>query len=134
MYSDEIDKFILMAPSKSVAGDSSAPIQPGAPVPKPKFQICRCGHQRGRSMAKSASPLPRFPYFSEESAGGDDDEGYRTPTSPRSRIPPAKECPPAPKKPAAVRRSRKRKEGIEICEIGEIGEIVIASREKNAKL
>ncbi|KAG1339221.1 hypothetical protein COCNU_04G015270 [Cocos nucifera] len=39
-----------------------------------------------------------------EAAAAKDDDGYQTPTSPRHRIPPAIECPLAPKKPTMPKR------------------------------
>ncbi|KAG0466481.1 hypothetical protein HPP92_018061 [Vanilla planifolia] len=47
--------------------------------------------------------------YEEERA--DDEEGYRTPTSPSHRIPPMARCPPPPKKLASVSRCRKRSKG-----------------------
>lgn len=43
-----------------------------------------------------------------EAVAANDDGGYQTPTSPRHRIPPAIECPPAPKKPNTRQRWRCR--------------------------
>ncbi|CAN6442541.1 unnamed protein product [Victoria cruziana] len=51
----------------------------------------------------------RIPAARECDASEEVEDGYRTPTSPRHRIPEALECPPAPKKPRKeVRLKRKR--------------------------
>lgn len=47
----------------------------------------------------------------DRNGGGDDDDGYHTPTSPRCRIPADLSCPPAPRKIPPTRRWRKRNLG-----------------------
>lgn len=65
----------------------------------------------------------------EKDRGKDDageDEGYRTPTSPKNRIPEVRRCPPAPRKPPPLpyvkRKVRARLVDVE----GEIGSLLSA--------
>lgn len=61
-----------------------------------------------------------------------DDEGYHTPTSPRSRIPAATECPPAPKKPTLRQRFKKRKAAC-FVEIKDVELVFVARRDEGKR-
>ncbi|CAI9098221.1 OLC1v1034831C1 [Oldenlandia corymbosa var. corymbosa] len=56
------------------------------------------GEVSSTTGSKRRRPLGQLEAGGEEDVGGDDDDGFKTPTGPEHRIPVITECPPAPKK------------------------------------
>ncbi|CAN6483103.1 unnamed protein product [Victoria cruziana] len=72
----------------------------------------------GRLWHEEHGVLRQIPAAEEDGAGGEDEDGCRTPTSSEYRIPEVLECPPAPRKPKTESvLNRKRARVLQVPEV-----------------